>query len=363
MLLTLCNPAELADLLPRALRGEQVLAPLGPKPEPELAMLQPRLPVEQDDAAVVVSTSGSTGTPKGVVLSRTALLAAAQSTQQVLGRCTWTCVLPTHYVAGLMVLVRAHVDGTTVRNAGRDLSGLEPADGPNAISLVPTQLFRALDDPRLVETLRHYTILLGGAAVDPQVLEQARGLGLDLRTTYGMSETCGGCVWDGVALPGVGVDLGQDQRIKLSGPMAFSGYRLAPELTAGALRVEGDRRTVLTQDRGELTDGRLSVLGRLDDVVVSGGVNVDLAQVQRAVDALAPGTSAVLALPDTEWGSLVALATTTGHGLAWWREALAADLGRAALPRHVAQLDVLPRTSSGKIDRQALARRLAAGRQ
>lgn len=363
MLLTPCTPDELSRHLPAALRGEKVLAPLGPDPAAELAMLRPEQPVTEPGAAVVVSTSGSTGTPKGVVLSAAALLAAAESAQQLLGRCTWTCPLPTHYVAGLMVLVRAQVAGTAVRMASSDLSDLDPAPGANAISLVPTQLFRALEQPGVLDRLRRFTILLGGAAVDPAVLAHARGLGLDVRTTYGMSETCGGCVWDEEPLPGVEVLLGPQGRIRLTGDMVFSGYRLREDLTAEVLGHEaGGRRAVLTADRGELVDGRLRVLGRLDDVVISGGVNVDLAQVQRAVDAVAPGSSQVLALPDAEWGQLVTLATTTGHDLQWWRDALAEQLGRAALPRHLVHLDVLPRTSSGKIDRQALNRQLAAGR-
>ncbi|GAA1392367.1 AMP-binding protein [Luteococcus peritonei] len=359
VLLTPCRPQELADLLPEALAGRRVLAPLGPEAERELAMLRPELPVAEPGAAVVVSTSGSTGAPKGAVLSAAALEAAARSTQQVLGRRTWTCPLPTHYVAGLMVLVRAHVDGTRVRMAASDLSDLDPAPGANAISLVPTQLFRALERPEVLQRLRRYTVLLGGAAVDPAVLQQAREAGLDVRTTYGMSETCGGCVWDGEPLPGVEVRLDDQQRIALAGEMVFSGYRLQPELTGQVLQQEAGRRSVLTSDRGELHQGRLRLLGRVDDVVVSGGVNVDLARVQRAVEALAPGSSQVLALPDVEWGRLVVLATTTEHDLAWWREQLSGELGRAALPRRVVRLDVLPRTSSGKIDRQALLRQLA----
>lgn len=353
--MSVCSPSEVASLVPDALAGRAVIAPVGEQADSTLAMLRPEVDVEFDGAAAIVATSGSTGTPKGVVLSRDALVAAAESSQQLLGPMSWTCVLPTGYVAGLMVLVRAHVAGRGVRFASSDLSDLSPAPGPNAISIVPTQLFRAMERPDVLASLARYdAILLGGAAVDPSLLADARARGLNLVTTYGMSETCGGCVWDGAPLPGVDVALGEGDRIHLSGPMAFSGYRLRPDLTAGVL----SGHTVRTNDRGVWTGGHLSVLGRMDDVVISGGVNVDLAEVQRAVEAVQPGVAVVVALPDAEWGQQVTLATTDEHDLAWWRSQLGASLGRAALPRALTRLDALPRTSSGKIDRQSLVRAL-----
>lgn len=345
-----CTPDEVPSLLPEALAGRTVLAPVAPGDQRTLAMLRPELPVTEPDAAVVVATSGSSGRPKGVVLTRRALLAAAEASQQGLGAMSWTCVLPTGYVAGLMVLVRAHVAGRPVRFASSDLSDLDPAPGASAISIVPTQLFRAMERPEVLAGLaRHDVILLGGAAVDDELLARARGLGLNLVTTYGMSETCGGCVWDGQPLPGVEVGLDQG-RILLGGDMAFSGYRLQPELTAATLQ----GRTVRTQDRGEWSDGRLRVLGRLDDVVVSGGVNVDLAAVQRAVEQVEAGSSVVVAVPDPQWGVQIVLVTTSGHELDWWQRELSQTLGREALPRRLERRDVLARTSSGKIDRQAL---------
>lgn len=356
--MTTCRPDEVGPLLRRALDGGPAVAPVadGPTAAATLAMLRPEVPLEHDDVAAVVATSGSTGTPKGVMLSRGALLAAAGQAQQVLGPMTWTCVLPTGYVAGLMVLVRAHLAGTAVRHAASDLSDLDAAAGPNAISIVPTQLFRALERPDVLRRLARFdAILLGGAAVDAALLADARDRGLHLVTTYGMSETAGGCVWDGAPQPGVEVALDEGTgRITLAGPMAFSGYRLRPDLTVGVL--DGDR--VLTNDRGAWHDGRLRVLGRLDDVVVSGGVNVDLAAVQRAVEAIEPGASVVVALPDAEWGQRVVLATTGDHDVTWWRTRLGEVLDRAALPRAVARRDVLPRTTSGKIDRQSLVRAL-----
>lgn len=360
MLPTICDPSELDALLPRALTGEMVLAPVASSAiAATVAMLRPEVPVEESDAAVIVATSGSTGAPKGVVLSRHALLAAASSAQEVLGEpLAWTLALPAHYVAGLMVLVRAHAAGTPVTRVGSDLAGLVPPSVPSAISLVPTQLHRALGDPGLTAALRGYrAILLGGAAASGELLLRAGSQGLNVITTYGMSETCGGCVWDGVPLPGVDIGLDDDDRIALGGPMVFSGYRLRPDLTAAVLR-EG---RVLTNDRGGCHDGRLHVLGRLDDVVVTGGVNVDLAALERGAQRLATSEVAVVAVPDEMWGVTIVLVDTGERPLAEWREALRPAFEAAALPRGILRVPALPRTESGKIDRQTL-RRLAARR-
>ena len=350
---TPCDPADLPDLLPRALDGELVAAPLDPASAPAtLAMLRPEEPVTEPDAALIVATSGSTGEPKGVVLSRRALIAAAESAQRITGPLAWTLALPTHYVAGAMVLVRATVAGTPVTTVRPDLADLIPPDRPTAISVVPTQLHRALADDRTTAALRaHAVVLLGGAAATPGLLERAADAGIAVTTTYGMSETCGGCVWDGRPLPGVEVRLAASGRVSLRGDMAFSGYRLRPDLTAETLV---DERTVLTRDRGEWVAGRLRLLGRLDDVIISGGVNVDLSAVERAASRRTPHPVAALGVPDADWGTRVVLATTDPRGLGEWRELLRPQLGVAALPRQVLRPGALPRTSSGKIDRRAL---------
>ena len=351
---TPCDPDDLPDLLPRALAGELVVAPVDPAAGgATLAMLRPDEPVVEPDAALVVATSGSTGTPKGVVLSRRALLAAAESAERLTGPLAWTLALPTHYVAGAMVLVRAHVAGTPVTTVRSDLADLAPPDRPTAISVVPTQLHRALGNPGVSAALRAHTlVLLGGAAARPELLARAADAGIVVRTTYGMSETCGGCVWDGEPLPGVDVRLATSGRISLHGDMAFSGYRLRPDLTAETLVGE---RTVLTRDRGEWAEGRLRLLGRLDDVVISGGVNVDLAALERAASRLTGHPVAALGVPDAEWGTRVVLATTDPRELAEWRDALRPVVGGPALPRQVVRPDALPRTTSGKIDRRVLS--------
>ncbi|MDA8440725.1 MAG: AMP-binding protein [Propionibacterium sp.] len=350
---TPCDPAELPALLPRALAGDLVLAPVDPaSAAPTLRMLRPDEPVTEPDAALIVATSGSTGTPKGVVLSRRALVAAAESAQRVTGPLAWTLALPPHYVAGAMVVVRSTVAGTPMSVVSSDLSDLVAPDLPSAISIVPTQLHRALASERITAALRaHDLVLLGGAAPPPGLIDRAARAGVRVVTTYGMSETCGGCVWDGRPLPGVEVELGASGRISLHGDMAFSGYRLRPDLTADTLV---DDRTVLTRDRGEWSDGLLHLLGRLDDVVISGGVNVDLSALERAASRLTGHPVAAIGVPDDEWGTRVVLASTDPRDLDAWRDDLRGHLLAAALPRQLLRPAALPRTSSGKIDRRAL---------
>lgn len=301
--------------------------------------------------AAVLTTSGSTGAGKHVLLTRGALLASAEATQAVLGRATWTCALPSAYVAGFMTLVRSHVAGTTPRWARTDLADLSPAPGANAISLVSTQLHRALRRPGGAGVLAAYDwILLGGSMIRPGLLAEAAESGLRVITTYGMTETCGGCVYDGRVLPGVGLDIVAG-KIRISGAHLFSGYLGDKESSERAL-VGG---WFHTSDRGRWDGDRLEVLGRADAVVISGGVNVDLDEAQRAVDRL--GEEAVLVgVPDPEWGTRIVLVTEACHPLEWWRTRLLGDLTRAALPKEALRVDKLPVTERGKLDRVKLVR-------
>ncbi len=356
-MLEVCKPEELLGLLPQALAGQRSIAPLGDaKFKQALCLDEPA-----DNVAVVVTTSGSTGTPKPVSLSAPALLAGAEMTRNRYGSFTWTCVLPTEYVAGLMVLVRGLLDrpitgGEGVIFASSHLSDLRLDKGANAISIVPTQLVKALDDASITRSLTRYDlVLVGGAPLNDETLERAQSAHIPVVQTYGMSETCGGVIYDGYPLPGVKVQIGDSGRISLSTPSAFSGYRGLPAETAKVL----NGSTVITNDRGEIVDGKLQILGRLDDVVISGGVNVDLAAAQRVVDGIDP-RAAIFAIPDSRWGTAIVLADPLSRSLDWWRLCLGKDFGVAALPKEVFAVDI-PMTGSGKVDRQAL-RRIAESR-
>ncbi len=354
----LTAPQELPRALADAFAGRLVVAPVPEAgAEPVLAALRPELPVTEIDAGAVVTTSGSTGDPKAVVLSCRAILTSSAATHARLGGAgDWVCVLPTHYVAGLMTVARAVAASREVRFAASDLSDLPAPEGRAYLSVVGAQLYRAAGDPETLARLRDYAaVLVGGSAVSPRLLDEVRAAGVNLVTTYGMAETCGGCVYDGLPLDGVRVGFDGD-RITLAGPMAFSGYRLDPELTAQVL--DGD--VVRTRDRGRLADGRLQVAGRVDDVVISGGVNVDLGQAQRASEAVfgppEAGGPVLLAIEDERWGHRIVAVTLAALDLEAVTNRLRGRLGPAALPRELRQVAALAYTPTGKIDRRALAR-------
>jgi o-succinylbenzoate---CoA ligase len=398
--------ARLRDVLAAALEGTgPAMAPVSADDDVVQirSMLRPYEPLERDDIAVVLPTSGSTGEPKGVLLPAPALLHSARATLERLGGPgTWTLALPVSRIAGVQVLVRSLVAGTTPvplvgrftpESFRRATSELPTAgSGRRYTALVPTQLLRLLDaGPAEMAALRSYdAVLVGGAASTPALLERARVAGVPVVTTYGMTETCGGCVYDGLPLEGVEVDVvhegevvradegevirteeggvvrphegvirPDEGRVRIGGAVLFAGYRLRPDLTAATL-VEGWH---VTDDLGRWgADGRLEILGRLDDVVVSGGVNVPLLAVERAV-ASVPGIAEVAAVgrPDREWGTRVVAYVVLRSGatpptLADVRDLVAATHPRAYAPREIIVVDALPLLPSGKLDRAALSR-------
>jgi o-succinylbenzoate---CoA ligase len=311
-----------------------------------------------DETAVVIATSGSTGVPKGVELSASALTASAAASLRRIGASAgerWLCCLPTFHVAGIAVLVRSLLAGADpVITAGVDAEVLA-ASGCQHVSVVPTQLRRLLDASADPGGLR--CVLVGGAAASGDQLAEARGAGWPVVTTYGMSETCGGCVYDGVPLDGVAVGFGADGRIEISGPVLFSRYRLRPELTAAALN--GGR--FLTADLGYLDgDGRLVVRGRSDDVINSGGEKVAPGEVE-AVLGTSPGVAdvVVVGVPDAEWGELVtAFVVAADPAAPPDLDRLKANVRQAlsarAAPKKVFVMPVFPLLPSGKPDRAAL---------
>jgi O-succinylbenzoic acid--CoA ligase len=305
---------------------------------------------------LLIETSGSTGQPKRVVLSRSAIVASVEASARRLGASgQWLLALPPSYVAGIQVICRSLV----ARHRPLVVEGLDFDTAlarvihqrPLFTSLVPTQLHRLLDQPAQVEALRRmHTILLGGGPIDPALRARAAADGLRLVATYGASETAGGCVYDGLPLDGVALAIGTDGRVRIGGPTVFDGYDGEPELTAETL-VDG---WFLTSDAGRLDeDGRLRVLGRIDDVVISGGVNVPLPAVAARLRAH-PDVEAVevLGVPDEEWGTrVVAFVVGPDNDLRAW---VAEVHPRSWAPRQVVVLPELPLLANGKVDRQAL---------
>lgn len=312
---------------------------------------------------LVVETSGSTGRPKRVVLSRSAILASVSATESRLGGSgQWLLALPVAYVAGVQVICRSLVAGHDVVLLEEHSSFPEAVAAMRStastrqerfISLVPTQLHRMLEAPDDLAALRTFhTVLLGGGPAPPALRARARELGVRVVATYGSAETAGGCVYDGMALDGVALAIDRAGRIRVGGPTLFEGYDGDPALTADVL-VDG---WFLTSDAGRVDeDGRLHVLGRLDDVVVSGGVNVPTPAVAARLREH-PGVSTVevLGVPDEEWGNRVVAFVVGALTLDEARDWVAAAHPRSWSPRDLVHLEEMPMLDNGKPDRLRL---------
>ncbi len=320
-----------------------------------MAELAAWLTTPAEPEPLVVETSGSTGAPKRVVLSRRAVLASVVATERRLGGSgPWLLALPPSYVAGVQVVCRSLVAGhepVLLDEVGSFAAGV--AAGARFTSLVPTQLHRLLDDPAEVAALGSlHSVLLGGGPIDPALRARAEDAGVRIVATYGSAETAGGCVYDGYALDGVALAIGTDGRIRISGPTLFDRYDGDPALTAEAL-VDG---WFLTSDAGSLDeDGRLHVLGRIDDVVISGGVNVPTPAVAaRLREHPAVSQAEVIGVPDDEWGHRVVAFVVGDLDLAEARDWVAGRHPRSWAPRQLVALDTLPMLGNGKVDRMTL---------
>jgi o-succinylbenzoate---CoA ligase len=313
-----------------------------------------------DDIAVVIATSGSTGAPKGVQLSAAALTASAAASLRRIGAGPadrWLCCLPTFHISGIGVLVRSLIAGTEPVICASVSPEILAGAGCQDVSLVPTQLRRLLDGGATPGPVR--TVLLGGAAAPDGLLSEARAAGWRVVTTYGMSETCGGCVYDGVPLDGVEVRTDADGRILISGPVLFSGYRLQPGLTAASL----DGGWFRTADLGVVaSDGRVQVRGRADDVIISGGEKVVPGEVE-AVLGTSDGVAGVVVVgvPDADWGDAVTAFVVAADrddppDLQRLRSDVREALSVQAAPKRMVVVPEFPLLPSGKPDRVALRR-------
>lgn len=322
--------------------------------------------------AVVLTTSGSTGHPKSVVLSRSALTSSALATAARLGEGAWLLALPAHYIAGAQVLVRslvadrepAIVSGPfSPRVFAAAAHGMASSIGgtrvPTYTSLVPAQVRSLLDAGEHAALASFEAVLVGGQAMPPPLAERAAAAGVRVVRTYGSTETAGGCVYDGVPLDGTRVRV-VDGEVQLAGPTLAEGYLGEPERTASAFVVDGGTRWYRTGDGGAF-DGVLRVSGRLDNVIVSGGVNVSLdrvEQVVRTVEGLADAV--IVGVPDERWGEASVVVSPREAvsdleaALAAARAAVAAALGAPARPARLVLVERMPLLPSGKPDRRAL---------
>lgn len=373
------GPAAL-DALPtlrRALEGEFAVLPYaaGTNPPP---MPQGALPDEE--TALVVGTSGSTGIPKLAMLPARALSASATAAHERLGGPgSWLLAMPAHHIAGVQVLLRCLAAQTEPHVL--DLTGgFHPPDFARAVSalpgprrytsLVPTQLVRVLADAEASRAAAELdAVLVGGAASSPTLLRQARDAGLRVVTTYGMSETAGGCIYDGIPLRGTQIRADEGGRIELGGDTLATGYLGRPDLTVRAFALDDSgQQWFRTDDVGHQDQrGRWRVDGRLDDLVITGGLKVAPRLVEEALVEHVPGVveAVVVGLPDEEWGQVVCAAVTSAGSpdeptLAQARAALRGILPGHALPRRLLVLSALPLRGPGKPDRQAVRAALLA---
>lgn len=307
--------------------------------------------------AVVVATSGSTGTPKGVRISAKALRHSARATHDVLGGPgQWLLAMSAARIAGLQVVLRSRAAG--LEPVVLDLSaGFRPeafaaavgamTGGRRYVSLVPTQLTRLLDAEVDLKALD--AILLGGGPIPAGLVDRAAAVGARVVRTYGMTETCGGCVYDGLPLDRVGIRITDDGLVAITGPVLARGY-------LGGAEFGGE---FVSSDLGRIDDGVLSILGRADDVILSGGVNVPAQSVEQVLaghPAIADVT--VVGRPDAEWGEVVVAVVVPAGGatpeLAELRGLVGDRLGKAWAPRELVAVEAFPSLASGKVDREAL---------
>ena len=279
---------------------------------------------------ISISTSGSTGAPKEILLPASAMIFSARNSNQFLGATPgdrWSLLLSPEHTAGLNVLVRSIELGTA------PVTDNESAD---FTAIVPTQLFRALNgDEKLLKHLQGCkAVLVGGAAADIDLLAQARATGINCITTYGMTETSGGCIYDGTPLPGVEVRIGET--IELKGPMLA--------------RVDLKDGFFITSDLGKIEDGKLIVLGRADDVINSGGKKVSLSKVEAALGE----AFAAFGTENSEWGASLNIATTSQMSDEEIQLVLSVKFGVKALK--IYRVNEIPRTALEKIDRQVLGK-------
>lgn len=319
--------------------------------------------------ALVVETSGSTGRPKRVALSADALLAsAAASTTALDASGQWLLALPTHYIAGANVLVRslaAQTEPVVMPQALTDapftaqgfLAATDRLDDPTRlVSLVPTQLARLFASDAATDALRGFAaILVGGQATPAALLAQALDQGLRVVRTYGSSETSGGCVYDGLPIGNTEVAI-VDGRVEITGSVLAEGYLDDPRRTAFSFPERDGRRWYRSDDTGSMHHGRLAVTGRVDDVIITGGIKVSLAEVEAVVRELTGLADAVVvAAPHPEWGEVPVVVSTGSMELKVLRREVALKLGPAGSPARLMVVDSVPMLASGKPDRLAIA--------
>jgi O-succinylbenzoic acid--CoA ligase len=310
------------------------------------------------DIAFIVETTGSTGTRKFVALSAAAVLASARASLDYLqarpGQ-TWALLLPLNHIAGINVLVRALDLGTTPVDL-RDATEYPVTDFS---AVVPTQIYRALhgDEKLLVHLQSASTVLVGGAQLQNDLFEKAIAAGISVVRTYGMSETSGGCIYEGLPFKGARVRISDSGLIEISGPMVATTYLGNEELWSQQF-CDG---WFTTSDLGVIGEDRLlKVLGRSDDVYISGGEKVSLSHIDEILSAGFPTQQwAAVAVDDAQWGQrlVVAVSGADHPSINEVNTLLSTSLGDIAKAKQLLVFDRMPMIGIGKIDRAQISQR------
>ena len=324
---------QLLEAMMRALKGD------GP------ALATSDLATAEVDAktALIVTTSGSTGDPKSVALSANSLISNAKATHKYLGAKIgerWSLLLPTSHIAGLNILIRSIELGTDPVNVNGKA---------DYTAIVPTQLHRALNsDTQLLEHLQGCkAVLVGGGALDPELHREAQAKKINIVTTYGMTETSGGVIYNGAPLDGVHIEI-RDGVIAIKAPQVALGY------LNGEFPVEDG--WFITKDRGEFRDGKLTILGRIDDQIISGGEKISLSAIENHLQQVFAHPEIVaFATEDKEWGQKLCIATTHDLALTELQDSLKKNFGAHASPKELFKVSSIPYLSIGKPDRKKLA--------
>ncbi|MDO5032394.1 o-succinylbenzoate--CoA ligase [Corynebacterium sp.] len=362
------DPAALLPELESAIAGQSTFLPLPAGDVTRSTLLRNTQRAGEPisaDIALVVPTSGSTGTPKGAQLSPANLVASADATHHVLGGPgQWLLAMPAHHIAGIQVLVRSLVAGVdplcldlsagfSIPEFARAAAELDRTGDRTYTALTPMQLAKAMDSLAGIEALRSFeAILVGGAAINPQLHAAAKELDIHVVTTYGSSETAGGCVYNGRALPGTQVRVESSGRILLGGPTIAHGYRNAPGHQAFA-----HPGWFATSDSGELdAHGVLTVTGRLDNIIDSGGLKLHPEVLEQEILAVAGVESVcVVGVPHPRLGQAIMAAYTGTASITDILVALEeAELPRWQVPKELKRLSEMPVTGPGKVDRQVV---------
>ena len=305
--------------------------------------------------SVVVSTTGSSGTSKEVGLSASALLSSARASNKALGAefgNSWSLLLPLTHIAGINVLVRALELGTEPIDLRNHQGEFPRAD---FTAIVPTQLFKALngDQQLLAHLVDAKAVLVGGAALTTDLHLQAEKAGINVVVTYGMTETSGGCVYNGLPLDGVEISITPENRIAIRGTVLAHTY-----LGAEALwETQCKDGWFHSSDFGRIENEKLIVEGRSDDVIISGGENLSLSAIESSLHAHFPHKNfAAFSVKDSKWGDALHVAIA-GDGFPSEEEVaqyLSEQFGDFSKPKGFLHLPELPLIGIGKVDRKKL---------